>query len=325
MLVVAIVGAGCRVDLSTEVVIAADGSGTVTVTAAMDAEAVSALGGVDQLRTADLAAAGWTVAAPVPVEGGGVIVSAVKAFTEPAQLATIFAEIAGPSGFYRTPSFTRSRTTFRDRYEFTAALDVSQALVALDDPALVALLESNGADVEALRTAAAAIPASVGVSLTARLPGGTSRTWTGEPGQVVTAELSGSEVRSGQIGKVAGAVITAGLALVVATVTLARALAGRRRAWRDGFLSSRQRSGSGDEPEGWDGDDWESGAGWDGAEWREPSGAPRHAGSSPGADDVLASAGAPAPTNPAGPRAIDLPPPPPDWDPFGSEPDPRRG
>ncbi len=315
-LVVAVVCAGCRVDMSTEVSLRPDGSGTVTVVVAMDADAVSALGGVDKLRTADLVAAGWEVASPVPAaEGGsGITMTASKSFLDDAQLSAVLAEITGVAGVYGDPSFGRSRTTFREHYDFSASLDLTQGLAALDDPGLVTLLEANGADVAALRATAAAIPASVGISLSVELPGGASRTWNAQPGQVVAAELSSSTVRSGQIGKIAAAAVLAGLAVLVAVVAVGSAMGRRRRAWRDGFPTGRGRGALLDAPDDWL-DDWSAPDG-DGS--GRPPGSPGSAGVVPGiAPEVVVHI--------AEARPVDLPPPPPDWDPFGSEPDPRRG
>ncbi len=325
--------------MNTQVALRPDGSGTVTVTVVMDAEAVAAVGGVDQLRTADLVAAGWEVGSPVPAPEGGVTATASKSFVDDAQLTAVLTEITGIAGVYGAPSFTRARTTFRDHYDFTGSLDLTQGLGALDDPALVALLEANGADVAALRDTAEAIPTSVGISLSVELPGGASRTWNAQPGQVVAAELSSSKVRSGQIGKIAAAAVLAGLAVLVGVVAVGGAIGRRRRAWRDGFPTGRGRGAAPDEPDDWL-DDWSAPDNGASSGSGRPSGSGGTVGSggfSRGSGRLPGSGGSAggsagehaAPEVVVGrvadARPIDLPPPPPDWDPFGSEPDPRRG
>jgi hypothetical protein len=287
LLVVAL--AACKVDATTDVVIRQDGSGTVGVTVDLDAEAVTALGGVETLRTADLAQAGWQVAPPAASGDGGTTLSATKAFGGPGELAAIFQEINGPGGPFLQPRYERERSTFRNRYHFEATVDLTAPLAALDDPQLRDLLTQNGADVDRLRSQYAG---SVGQAVTAHLvvtmPGADSRSWDAAASQRVEADVSTSSTRNAQVTKALVAAVLALLALGVGLTGGVRALWGRVR----GRLA---QAGPVADPESelWYDDEWQ-----------------------PGLDE---------PPDVYGPEDELEGPAPPGWDPYGSEPDPRRG
>ena len=69
----ALVLTGCRLDVSVDVVMQPDGTGTVAVVAVADAELVGKVPDlVDDLRLDDAIANGWVVEGPTPDAGGGV-------------------------------------------------------------------------------------------------------------------------------------------------------------------------------------------------------------------------------------------------------------
>ena len=73
--------AGCRLDLNVAVDLAADGTGTVRVTATADPDLLSrAPNAVADLRLDDAKAAGWTVTGPSATESGGAQVVLTKPF-----------------------------------------------------------------------------------------------------------------------------------------------------------------------------------------------------------------------------------------------------
>jgi hypothetical protein len=283
--------AACKVDTTTDVVIRQDGSGTVGVTVDLDQEAVAALGGVDDLRTADLDAAGWKVAPPAPDGDGGMTLSATKPFAGPGELAAIFQEINGPGGPFLQPQFARERSTFRNRYHFEATVDLQAPLAALDDPQLRDLLTQNGADVDQLRSQFGNnVAQSVTAHLVVTMPGADSRSWDVAAGQRAEADVSTSATRNAQVTKVLVAAALAAIALAVALTGGLRALWGRVR----GRLA---RAGPVTDPEV--ATRYED-------EWADPGVIDPGLGP-PAWDDDEAEA------------------PPAGWDPYGSEPDPRRG
>ena len=63
---------GCRVDATTRVEVAEDGSGIVTVEVVLDQEAADRVPDLaEQLRVRDLRRTGWEVTGPEPAAGGG--------------------------------------------------------------------------------------------------------------------------------------------------------------------------------------------------------------------------------------------------------------
>lgn len=128
--------AGCQVDTSVDVVVDDDGSGSVTVTVALDEEAAAQIPDLaDQLRVQDLERTGWEVTGPEPAEGGGVTVAATKAFFEPAQAAEVLDEVGIVTGMLE-----RGRSFAETSYDFDGSLDLSAGLATFSDPELTELL-----------------------------------------------------------------------------------------------------------------------------------------------------------------------------------------
>lgn len=116
-----------------------DGSGTVTVTADLDAEAAAQLGDPANLALGDLTAAGWELDGPTGRRGGLRIV-AVRRFASAEQLPAVLEEVGGPDGVFRDTSlviedgFAATTSTFRTK------LHLSGDPAQLSDEQLTALL-----------------------------------------------------------------------------------------------------------------------------------------------------------------------------------------
>ncbi len=132
--------AGCRGELTVDVVVDADGSGTVVVTLDVDADAVAEVpelaGG---LRADDLTAAGWTLERP-PVADGARLV-ATKRFGSPDALAAVLAEIDGPGGVIAASSLTVEQGIDQRTYAASVTVDPDRDLVDLSDDEVTALLD----------------------------------------------------------------------------------------------------------------------------------------------------------------------------------------
>ncbi len=312
-----VVVAACKVDTTADVVIRQDGSGTVGVTVDLDAEAVTALGGVETVRTADLEAAGWTVAPPASLDGGGMTLSATKPFAGPGELAAIFQEINGPGGPFLQPRFERERSTFRNRFHFEATVDLTAPLAALDDPQLRDLLAQNGADVDALRAQSGPnLSQAVSAHLVVTMPGADSRRWDATANQRVEADVSTSSTRNAQVTKALVAAVLAVIALGVLLTGGLRALWGRVRGrWVPEPVAE------GHPDAGWYADEWDDGMidpGLAPPEWQRDWQPEPQPGWPPDRQPGWPPDG---PSDEPAPDAA----PPPGWDPYGSEPDPRRG
>lgn len=135
-----VTAAACRVDATTTVVVAEDGSGTVEVEVVLDEEAFQRVDDLDtQLRVDDLVEAGWTVSGPEPGDDGGRVVVATKPFAEPEQAASVLAEIAGPDVLVDA-AVSRDKRFGRVEQGFEATLDLSGGIEAFGDEELTALL-----------------------------------------------------------------------------------------------------------------------------------------------------------------------------------------
>ncbi len=89
--------AGCRVDVMVDLVIGADGTGELAVTATADAEVVERAPGLAaDLRFDDAEAAGWTVAGPDPTDDGGLTVTLRHPVTSPEEATNLLASLGSP-------------------------------------------------------------------------------------------------------------------------------------------------------------------------------------------------------------------------------------
>lgn len=153
VLLCAVVLAACRVDTEVAVDVRDDGSGTVTVVARFDADAVRRVPDLatDALRVGDLVDAGWVVAPPAR-EDGGVTYRATKAFASAEQLPSVLAELTGPDGALRDVVLARHRAFAETTWTFRATADLSRGVDLFSDQQVASLLggASFGRDPEAL-------------------------------------------------------------------------------------------------------------------------------------------------------------------------------
>jgi hypothetical protein len=140
VVLVAIALVGCQAKVAITTKVERDGSGTVAVGVGLDDPAMARLGSFDaDVRLADLAAAGWTVAAAKKEPDGLTWLRATKPFANPTELASVLAEINGPQGMLRGFTFTRTEdgdTTYR----LTGTVDPTKGVAAFGDPELAARL-----------------------------------------------------------------------------------------------------------------------------------------------------------------------------------------
>src|SRR5215211_1993508 len=132
---------GCRVDATTTVEVAEDGSGTVTVEVVLDQEAADRVPDLaEQLRVRDLQRTGWTITGPEQTADGVTIIAA-KDFGDPEQLATVLAEVGGDRGPVVDPALDRGRGFGTTSYDFDGTLDLSRGIATFSDRQLTRLLD----------------------------------------------------------------------------------------------------------------------------------------------------------------------------------------
>ncbi len=168
---------GCQADVEVTIDVAEDGSGVVTVAVGLDPDALARVPDLDaQLRTDDLAAAGWTVAEPEEREGR-TWVRVSKPFEDPSQLPAIMAEISGPDGVFQEFELTRTHSFGSTSYELTGTVDLSQGVAVLGDAELAAALDGDpfGGNLELIEAEEGEpVTEMVTVTVSANLPGATS-------------------------------------------------------------------------------------------------------------------------------------------------------
>ena len=240
--------------MGADVVMAADGTGAVTVTAVADAELLAKVpGALADLRLDDLRAGGWTVQGPAPADGGGQRVVVSKAFGSPDEGAAVLGELSGPAGPLHDVAleWRRSFATVRSGLAGTARLD--GGLAGLGDAPLVAAL---GGKVGLADRITGDVGEGLKLSVTAHLPGkvtdstgtvgvdGTSVTWNPDLRGGAATELRASFVardagalsarqrgRLARIGLAVWAVVVVALVAAMAwyVVSSRRRAAGARR------------------------------------------------------------------------------------------------
>lgn len=124
--------------------VARDGSGTVQVDVALDAEAAGRVDLADQLRVDDLERAGWTVAGPQRTDDGATVVSASKPFATPDAAGEVLAEVSGVEGPFRAFEVTRQSSFLTTTYAFEGRADLSAGIDGFSDDELRAALEGSG-------------------------------------------------------------------------------------------------------------------------------------------------------------------------------------
>jgi hypothetical protein len=167
----AVLCAACNVDMSIDVLMREDGSGTITVTATADADIVTqAPNLINDLRFDDVKAAGWTVEGPAATPAGGLQVVLHHDFATPTEATAILAGLNGPSGPLNAVALSRTRHSGTTTYSLTGSLAIAGTLDAFSD---ADLFTAVGATPYAEQVAAAGIQPGQAVTIhfQAKLPG----------------------------------------------------------------------------------------------------------------------------------------------------------
>jgi len=176
LLAALVIVAGCRADVAVDVTVEPDGSGTVTVTADVDADVVAQI--VDlpaQLRTGDLVAAGWTVAEPQTLEGGGMRFRATKEVPSAEQFGAVLAEVH--PALFPAGELDLRRTFGTSRYLWSSTIDRTITVDAFGDESIAPLLDGflfGVAPEELVNRAGGPLEDAVTVAMTVTLPDGTT-------------------------------------------------------------------------------------------------------------------------------------------------------
>ena len=207
VLAVALLATACQVDTTVDITVDDDGSGRVTVTVVLDAEAAAKVPDLDQsLLLDDVRKAGWRVVGPDRTAAGGWRVSATKPFADPSQLPAVMAELGGEGGPFREFTLTRDDAFAKTSYRLEGTVDLSGGIDAFGDDALRQALggTTTGRTPEQLAAdAGRPLPEALRFEVRTHLPGGGTEEWTpvlGQPAQQIEASSASRRPRAWLFG-----------------------------------------------------------------------------------------------------------------------------
>jgi hypothetical protein len=214
--------AGCKVDTTLTIDVHEDGSGSVRVRVALDAEAVQnaqAGGGMleDRVRLGDLQAAGWTVTPWRRAPDGSATVSLRKNFGNAGDLAGVVAELSGKNGPLPRVALERNRGFLSTEYKITGDADLSRLTAGIaDDPEVLAQLTDQRVDLAQIdQRLAQQINDAFRLRIRFVFPGGDVTEVQPEPGEKVSLATSTSQFDTTRALLLGGGVVLGALGVVL--------------------------------------------------------------------------------------------------------------
>ncbi len=235
--------AGCHVDTRVDVTLNRDGSGVVSTTVTLDADALRQLGGITaaskQVPLGDLRAAGWEISQWTPSANGGATITFTHPFTGQDDLAARLADLVGTNGILRSPSITHTRGWLHGSDGMSMVIDLRDPSTGIgSDADLQAHLRAAGVDPATLnQDLTAELRSALHVSVVLHLANGATRTYDVPTGTTTTVSVSHSTTNWNRVIEVGIAVVLLVLAGLFALAASASARRARRRtAQRDEAL-----------------------------------------------------------------------------------------
>ena len=195
-----LVVSGCQVKTDVALTMEKDGSGTVTVTVTLDKEAAAKAPNLAQeLQTADLTKAGWTVTGPTATASGGQEIKATKHVAKAADAGRVIRELSGRAGPFSNFTASRSHAFGQTSYRVDGTLDLSKGLEAFADADVTKALGGlpYGRTKAQLEAAAGGdLAAAAPFTFTVTLPNGGGRTYAARLGDAPVTIASRSDDRN---------------------------------------------------------------------------------------------------------------------------------
>ena len=161
----------CRVDQTVSLAVEPNGSGKVTVVITADKAIVAKAPKLaEDLRTDDLVEAGWKVTKPVKTKAGGLTVTLIRPFRNPAEANIALSQVNGPKGPLHEMVVTRSGKDTNSQWSLAGRLEVTGGLEAFIDDAGLALVGA-APYLANVQEAGLDLGDAVGITFTATLPG----------------------------------------------------------------------------------------------------------------------------------------------------------
>lgn len=161
----------CRVDQTISLEVNRNGTGKVVVTAVADKAILDKVPELAaDIRTDDLATAGWEVDGPNETDEGGLSLVLTREFQNPTEATLILGQVNGARGPLQEAVLTRSGKDTNSVWTLAGRLEVNGGLQAFIDDAAFELLGAApyAADIE---EAGLDIGAAVGLTFRVQLPG----------------------------------------------------------------------------------------------------------------------------------------------------------
>lgn len=233
LVVVALALTACKVDTTVDVMVKADGSGVITLTAVADADVLAQAPGLaEDLRFDDAIAAGWVLTPPAATETGGLEVVLTHEFATVEEATALLQSINGVGGPLHDVVLSRIVTDDDITTSLAGTLRVDGGIDAFADPdVLAAIGGSPYADniaATGLRptdvvtfTFNADLPGESTTPATGTVDGEQALTWS-VPLDGTTADLTSSTVLAqGTPSSIWGTVATIALIMLVAWCVVA--------------------------------------------------------------------------------------------------------
>jgi hypothetical protein len=132
--------AGCRVDLSVDMTVEPDGTGTITLVATADAEVIAAVPTLaDELATDDIIAAGWTIDGPTTLPDGGLTITLSHDFSSDEEATNLLNSLGPP---FHQMSVTRNTSGDDTTTRLSGLLGLPDGFESFADEDLVAAVGS---------------------------------------------------------------------------------------------------------------------------------------------------------------------------------------
>ncbi len=160
--------AGCRVELSVDMVVEPDGTGTITFVATADADVVAAVPTLaDELAVDDIAAAGWTIEGPTALPDGGLTITLSHDFASDAEATNLLNSLGPP---FNQMAMTRNTSGEDTTTRLTGLLGLPDGFESFADDDLIAAVGSMPFS-EQIAASGATPESSIGAVIRAELPG----------------------------------------------------------------------------------------------------------------------------------------------------------
>lgn len=164
----ALVLASCRVDVSVDMVVEPDGTGSVTVVATADAELVEHVPTLaDDLALDDAVTAGWTVEGPTATADGGLTVTLRHNFFSDEEATNLLSSLGPP---FNQMSYVRNRSGDDTTNRVSGLLGLTDGFASFADDDLVAAVGSLPFE-ERLAATGSTPTTAIGANIRLTLPG----------------------------------------------------------------------------------------------------------------------------------------------------------